>query len=237
LGDISCGADTQSEKVKKSQPSQGAPKTGDDCRKLSIATESDFEMFSASSTFSDILGNLNLVEGVYANFYDMDFIVVYQHECSTVADPYPTTESGCGGFGTLQQFGAEWRTNFTNIRIDITVLYSRKEINVNTIGCEWIGVFGNGSENDGVVDGVGTTFRPYSVNQWDWQGGSTSDASRRALVAHEMGHNFGGTHDSNGGCANIMCPTINTTTVFNAAAFNFKAFRIGGVLLEYLIRD
>ncbi len=154
----------------KSQPTQGAPETGDNCRKLEIDTESDFEMFSASSTFSDILANLNLVEGVYANFYDMDFIVIYQHECSTVADPYPTTESGCGGFSTLQQFGAEWRTNFTNIRRDITVLYSRKEINVNKIGCEWIGVFGNGSENDGVVDGVCTTFRPYSVNQlikWD----------------------------------------------------------------------
>ncbi|MCZ4410293.1 zinc-dependent metalloprotease [Cryomorphaceae bacterium 1068] len=217
-GEVSCGADTQSEKVKKSQPSQGAPKTGDDCRKLEIATESDFEAFNAGITFSDIIANLNLVEGIYTATYDVEIFVVYQHEWTTSADPYTTTESGCGGFGTLQQVGAEWRTNFTNIRRDMTVLYSQKDFNSNTIGCAWIGVFGNGSENDGVLNGEGTTVGPYSVNQWDWQGGSTSDASRRTLVAHEMGHNFGGTHDSNGGCANIMCPTINTTTVFNAAA-------------------
>lgn len=217
-GEVSCGADAQSEKVKHTHASHGAAKAGDDCRQVEIATESDFEAFNAGITNTDIVANLNLVEGIYTSTYGMDIRIIYQHQWTTAADPYNTTESGCGGFGTLQQVGAEWRVNFTNIRRDMTVLYSGKDFNGGTIGCAWIGVFGDGSENDGVVDGSGTTVGPFNVNQWDWQAGLTSDASRRTLVAHEMGHNFGGNHDETGGCANIMCPFINTSTFFNPFA-------------------
>jgi len=217
-GEASCGADTQSEKVKKAHATHGAPKTGDDCRKLEIAAESDFEAFNTGISFNDILANLNMVESIYLNTFGMDIIVVYQHQWTTPADPYTTTESGCASFGVLQQFGAEWFMNFTHIRRDMTALYSGKDFNGSTIGCAWIGVFGDGGNNNGVLQTNLSIAGPYSVNQWDWQAGLTSDASRTTLVAHEIGHNFGGEHDSNGGCANIMCPGIVISTIFNATA-------------------
>jgi hypothetical protein len=219
--EISCGADAQSEKVKNAQSFQGVPKAGDDCRKLEIATESDFEMFDAGTNFNDILGNLNLVEDVYETYYAMEFLVTYQHEWATAADPYNTTESGCGGFGMLSIFAAEWRTNFGFVRRDINVLYSRKDFDLNTIGCASTGAFGDGSENDGVLLSSGISRGAYSVNQWEFGDFffPTSDSERRTLVAHEMGHNFGAVHDTID-CNNIMCNSINSSSVFFSTAQN-----------------
>ncbi len=178
--------------------------TGDDCRKLDIATESDWEFYSGGETFADIQGNLNLVEDIYYSYFNTAFKIRYQHQWTTSADPYSNNNSGCSDPGELQEFEAHWRNNFAHIRRDISVLYTEKDYAGSTVGCANVSTFGNGITNNGTVQNSGA----YSVNMW-LDDVIHVQAHRTQLIAHEMGHNFGATHDdSNCGffeSGNIMC--------------------------------
>lgn len=180
---------------------------GDDCRKLEIATEADWEFNNNGNDNSDILGNLNLVEAIYESTYSMTFFVVFQNIWTTSGDPYTTTVicDNPGSLGYEEQFQSYWITNFGNIRRDLSALYTGKDLDGGTIGCAFTGAFGNNSNNNNGV---------YSVNQWF----NLSTALRTIVVAHEIGHNFGASHNSTG--SNIMNASIgsNTTQIFVAAS-------------------
>ncbi|HRW91229.1 MAG: hypothetical protein KDB96_14160 [Flavobacteriales bacterium] len=214
----SCGAAPLAEQLPK-QLDKGGPagvaKAGNDCRKLEVATESDWEFYDDGETFSDIQGNLNMVEGIYYSQFNMRFLIVYQHQWTTSSDPYSSNETGCApslGPGQLTEFRDHWSANFDHIRRDINVLYTEKEYtDASNIGCAYTGRFGNGTDNDA---------DSYCVNEWidDVFNPSHSAAGRMVLVAHEMGHVLGASHDDANcsGAASIMCSTLNT----NATAFS-----------------
>jgi len=196
--------------------------TGDDCRKLEIATESDWEFYDDGETLSDIIGNLNMVEGIYQSYFNMSFLIVYQHEWTTSDDPYTNDESGCNGYGEMDQFAEYWYNNFGHIRRDINVLYSEKDYEGSTIGCAMTSAFHDNEDNDGFVSG-GAVRGAYCVNEWI--DGFYTETDRMRLVAHEMGHIFGASHDdSNCGIfesGNIMCSSlIYASSVFLTQAID-----------------
>lgn len=187
-----------------------------DCRKIEIATESDWENYNQGITSADIVGNLNFVEPLYQVIYGASIIVKYQHEWATSADPYTQTLACGGQTSRLSEFKSYWQTNYTWVKRDINILYSGVDFDGSTIGCAYVGVFGSS-----------TSDACYAVSQWIK---SYSDEQREVLVAHEMGHIFGAEHDADALCSSndgpIMCPTINSsctdkcTPYWSTASFN-----------------
>ena len=175
--------------------------TGDDCRKLEIATEADFEFHDDGLDNDDIIANLNLVEANYFSTFNMKFFVVFQNIWTTSADPYDAL-GACGQGPFLSEFQNYWIANFSHIRRDINVLYSGKTLISPTIGCAFTGSFRNNADNDNGA---------YCVNQWQ----STS-LSNQVIIGHEMGHIFGSPHIIN--TTGIMNPFLGSSIVFQDSA-------------------
>lgn len=175
-----------------------------DCRKIEIATESDWEAHDEGLSSSDILGNLNLVEPLFLGYYFAGIVVKYQHEWTTAADPY-TDDEVCG---RLNELGDYWNSNYTWVKRDIAILYTRSSLSGSGIGCAWTGEF---DDTDGDC---------YLVAQWDYT--FSNNSGRQVLVAHEMGHVFGASHDESG-CGGlegpIMCPIINNSCTGNCTPY------------------
>jgi len=191
---------------------------GNDCRKLDIATEADWEFYDDGETLNDILGNLNMVEGIYFSYFQMTFRVRYQHIWTISADPYTSDESGCDGNGQMDEFATYWYNNFSHIRRDINVLYSEKDYTDGdlggTIGCAMTGEFGNNEDNDGYVNDQSAIRGAYCVNEWI--DGAWTANDRTHLIAHEMGHVFGASHDNS--TDNIM---ESSFSILSSAQSNF----------------
>lgn len=175
-----------------------------DCRKIEIATESDWEAHDEGLSSSDILGNLNLVEPLFLGYYFAGIVVKYQHEWTTAADPY-TDDEVCG---RLNELGDYWNSNYAWVKRDIAILYTRSSLSGSGIGCAWTGEF---DDTDGDC---------YLVAQWDYT--FSNNSGRQVLVAHEMGHVLGSSHDESG-CGGlegpIMCPIINNSCTGNCTPY------------------
>lgn len=218
----SCGASALAEQFPE-ELGKGGPagmlKAGNDCRKLEVATESDWEFYDDGETFSDIQGNLNMVEGIYYSQFNMRFLIVYQHQWTTSSDPYASTITGCGttNTGQLDEFNSYWAANFAHIRRDINVLYTEKNYaDAPTVGCAWTGSFGDDEDNNSDSDDGA-----YCVNEWLDNIFSHTSSDRMVLVAHEMGHILGASHDDANcsGAASIMCSTLNSSaTAFSGTS-------------------
>ena len=167
-----------------------------DCRKIEIATESDWESYDEGLSFSDITENLNLVEPLFLAYYNAGIVIKYQHQWTTDADPY-TGENVCTRKDKLTTY---WNSNYSWVKRDMAILYSRASYTGTNIGCAWVGEF----------DRAGGDC--YAAIQWDYSLGT--DAGRRVLVTHEMSHIFGANHDESG-CGGllgpIMCPNITNS--------------------------
>lgn len=203
-----CSADDIEIDLQHLDPGDLSDRADDDCRKLEIATESDWEFYDNGQTLQDIQGCLNMVEGIYYSQFTMRFKIVYQHEWTTSSDPYTNDASGCLGFGELNEFNAYWATNFTHVRRDINVLFSEKGYNDGKVGCAYTGAFGDDQDNNTATTGA------YCVVEWLDDFLVHTSADRMVCTAHEMGHIFGANHGTG-----IMTSTLDPgATSFSATS-------------------
>ncbi|MEJ7698769.1 MAG: M12 family metallo-peptidase [Pyrinomonadaceae bacterium] len=162
-------------------------------RVVEVATEADYQWVTqaggASAANSEILGILNLVDGIYRRDLSLSVTVTYQHAWSS-SDPYSTASSSA----LLDAFLNYWNANYPHAQ------YPRDTAHLFT------GKFGNqGIAYQGVICrsptySYGLTARSGGVNH--------------LITAHEIGHNLNAEHVvTSTTCPNsIMNPTLTSST-------------------------
>ncbi len=161
-----------------------------------IAFDADTEYYyqngsSMSATISDIESIMNAVELIYLNEsgigYDIGRIIV-----RTGSDPYTTSNSS----SLLSQFRGEWTTNQAGVRRDVAHLMTGKDLSGSVIGIAYL-------------NGVCSFSSGYGVSQSKF---TNNFASRVALTAHELGHNWSANHCNGRSDCAIMCSSIGGCT-------------------------
>jgi hypothetical protein len=173
------------------------------CRILEIATEADFEFWQiyGNDANDEILAILNMVQGVYANTFDLDIHVVFQNVWNIVNDPYEgdplTVQGSIQLVGELQE---EWENNRANIDRDLVHLFTGSGSNVQGIA--------------GIALSIGSVCSSPSTSY-----GFTRDRlDQFETTAHEIGHHFGGIHADGINCgtenASLMCQGLKDNDLF-----------------------
>ena len=179
-------------------PAEGSPPDGGGGFKVcEIACDADFEFYqwnssSVAETEGDIEFILSGVETIYAAeveiLYEITAIIVRTSE----PDPYSTS----GPSALLNQFANEWSLNQNGIHRDVAHLFTGKNLTGTTIGIAELGS----------MCAPGGT---YGLSQSNYSG---NVVNRRALTAHELGHNWNAPHcDGQSDCA-IMCSGLGGCT-------------------------
>ncbi len=158
-----------------------------DLRIIEIATEADYQWVttsgSASAANNEILGIMNLVDGIYKRDLNLSVTVTFQHAWST-SDPYSTSSMT----DLLSSFQNYWNTNYpyTQYPRDAAHLFTGKLANAGI--------------------SYGNFICRYTLNAYSLTGRSGSLS--HIITAHEIGHDLGAGHvDNSGTCANsIMNP-------------------------------
>jgi hypothetical protein len=162
----------------------------DDFKILEVATEADYQWVSqsggsSSAANNEILGIMNLVDGIYRRDLNLTITVTYQHAWAT-QDSYSTASS----IALLDSFLSYWNTNYPASQYprDVAHLFTGKFSNQ---GIAYLGVT---CRNQGSAYGL--TARSGGTNY--------------LITAHEIGHNLGAEHiDNSGACAlSIMNPVL-----------------------------
>ncbi len=164
-------------------------------RVVTISTDADPEWYAlyGGASNSHIAGLLYTAEGIYARQLGIRFRLVKQHAYADAA-PYTTTEP----LRLLKSFVAN-PANPTNLSdsassfnqdVDLKHLFSGKDVDGSVIGIAYIGVV---CSSPALAYGITSHY---------------ADAADYAILAHEIGHNFGAGHDAENR-GSLMYPSIS----------------------------
>ncbi len=162
-----------------------------------IATEADYAYYqklgTAAAANAEIMSTMNQVDGVYEAELSISLKVVYQHVWTGLpTDTYPYGTSD--GEKLLEKFKNYWNANFAGVHRDLAHLWTGQNLvdpfnDPNLIGIANIGTVCSNPQY------------AYSISER-----MTAAAHRASLAAHEIGHNFGATHQCEG---TIMGPYLS----------------------------
>lgn len=172
-----------------------APGDTETARVVTISTDADQEWYQryGDSSNAVIAGLVYTAEGIYARQLGIRFRVVKQHTYAGTS-PYTTTDP----LRLLKAFTANG-ANPTNLSdspdsfnqdVDLKHLFSGKDIDGSVIGIAYIGVV---CASPSLAYGITSHY---------------ADAADYAILAHEVGHNFGANHDSRNR-GSLMYPSIS----------------------------
>lgn len=156
---------------------------------VEIATEADYAYFmklgsSAAAANAEIMSTMNQVDGVYEAELNISLKVVYQHVWTGAGNTYPYGTSA--GDKLLERFTDYWNANFAGVHRDLAHLWTGQNI-VDPY-------------NDPNLIGIAAPGTICAAPQFAYALSErmTTAASRAILAAHEIGHNFGATHQCSG---------------------------------------
>jgi len=160
---------------------------------LDIAVIGDYEFFTTHpvNTEAELLARMNVVDGIYSDQVGVSIHVSQVKIFTTPSEPF-TTDTGAD---LLEQFG-RYRANTPTLRAaGLAHLITGRDIAGNMAGIAYVGTVCDASHGVGISEG-------------------RYDLTMNALIAaHEIGHNFGASHDGEPGS-----PCQSTPTTFLMAA-------------------
>lgn len=212
---LKCGANADYHVGEENNADSGNDyKSNGVCRVVEVAIASDYSMYqeygSVEAVENHAIGVLNNVQGNYdEEFGDLlEFKLVEQH-ISTCSNCDPWT--GDVGAGNLLSSFSAWASGGFTQNHDVGTLWTRRNLDGgSTVGIAW-------------VSSVCTSYK-YNVCQ-DF---SDNAAYKRVLLAHELGHNFGASHDAVGQ-GTIMAPSVNNTNAWSSQSINVIQNFINGL--------
>ncbi len=160
-----------------------------------ISTDADAEYVAAlggaSQANSQITNILNLVDGIYQVEIGVGFQIVFQNTWGdTATDPYTTADASA----LLTEFKNHWNANFPNSGSNtrsIAHLFTGKNLDGGTVGIAFTGVTCRSQTNS------------YGLSQrFPFTAGNPITGQTVTLTAHEIGHNFSGSH------TNVVNPQV-----------------------------
>jgi hypothetical protein len=164
-------------------------------RVVTISTDADPEWYRKYGEQSNavIASLINATEAIYNRQLGLRFRIVKQH-VYTDSSPYTTTDSGMllTAFTRNAENAANLGSNPITFHqdVDLKHLFTGKDLNGSVIGIAYIGVL------------CAVPSLSFGVTQ------SYMEAANAGIFAHELGHNFGATHDSSNR-EGLMYPSIS----------------------------
>lgn len=165
-----------------------------------LAVDVDVEYFNiyvtVAATESRVNSVMNTVDVQYSRDVDIDHTISTIIVRTAEPDPYTSTDAGT----LLGQFRSHWLANHTGVDRDVALLFTGKQINGSVVGIAW------------TIGGI-CTSNAYCLAQVNCCGsfGCATD-----LVAHELGHLWGGSHCT---CStSTMNASLTCTNNFNATS-------------------
>lgn len=162
---------------------------------LDLATEGDKEWFDqyGVSSNAQMATVVNAADTIYQRDLNIDLNIVHQSTQTSISQPYTATDANT----LLDQF----RTLNSGLgSADAYHLFTGKNLDGSTVGIAWVGVI--------------CAFPSYSYGLTQ----KLSPTLDHVIFAHEIGHNFGGDHDSSLP-ATVMYPSVGSTqTTFSSTS-------------------
>jgi len=186
-----------------------------------IGIDCDFEYFQKNSnsiplTVADVETLMNNVRFIYERDVSISYEIAIVIVRTSASQPYTSTNAGT----LLCQFRSTWNTSPENaVKRQFGHLFTGKVLDGSTIGLAWLGVACNQSGSQ--CGSFGNLA--YALSEAKKTGFSLG--FRTALVAHEIGHNWGAQHcnGAGGGCF-IMCASLNGCNGISGANLKFGPF-------------
>ena len=175
------------------------------CKEVQYAIASDLSMFQHYGTVEAVTNHNIAVTNDVITHYDTEFndeirFVIVQQNIVTNSGANICPDS-TGWSGMLNCFTFNWAPTGFTVTHDLGSLWTRRNTQGTTVGIAWIGaVCSNAKYN---------VLKDYTTNS----------ASKRVMVAHEIGHNFNAQHDA-AGSGTIMAPSVNITDTWSQTSLN-----------------